>query len=268
MKSNIFAARVSKLVFGKTVFAIFKAMPETVAENDLSENLRCISERIAAAAQRANRQPEDVKLIAVSKTYPSRILQTALAAGARRFGENRVQEAETKVADIGRSAAEWHLIGNLQANKARKAARVFDWIHTVDTLEIAERLERICGEEARPAALNVLIQVDLAGEAAKSGAAEKDLPALVEFLANCEHLKLRGLMILPPFFDDAELARPYFKRLREIGEELTAQNVFADSPIELSMGMSNDFEVAIEEGATFVRVGTAIFGKRKPLSKV
>lgn len=247
----------------ETVFAIFKKMSETTPENDLRENLRRISERIVAVARRAGRAPEDVKLIAVSKTYSTAIVQTAIAAGARRFGENRVQEAETKAAEIGDTTAEWHLIGNLQANKARKAVKTFDWIHTLDSLDIARRLERICAEEQRRE-LNVLIQVDLAGEATKSGAPEKDLPALVEFLTSCAHLKLRGLMVLPPFFDDAELARPYFRRLREIGAQLQAQNVFAESrAVEFSMGMSNDFEVAIEEGATFVRVGTAIFGNRQ-----
>ena len=228
---------------------------------DLAQNLADVTAKIAAAARSANRDAGEITLIAVSKTHPIELLQTALAAGATDFGENRVQEAETKVETIGRGRARWHLIGNLQANKARKAVKTFDLIHTLDSDELARRLDRICVEESRDK-LEVLIQVDLAGEATKSGVPEKELPALVETVRNCERLKLRGLMIIPPFFDDAELARPYFRRLREIRDELAKQKVFGESRGELSMGMSHDFHIAIEEGATLVRVGTAIFGKR------
>jgi pyridoxal phosphate enzyme (YggS family) len=165
-----------------------------------------------------------------------------------------VQEAEGKIEEIGRDAAEWHLIGHLQSNKARRAVQLFDVIHSLDSLELASRLERICIEEGR-AELPVLAQVDLAREATKSGIAEEDLPALVEFLKGCERLKFTGLMILPPYFDDPEATRGYFRRLREIRDEIIPGG-------DLSMGMSHDFEVAIEEGATMVRVGTAIFGTR------
>lgn len=229
--------------------------------SEISENLRRITERVQAAARRAGREPEAVKLVAVSKTYSTEILRQAQNAGALRFGENRVQEAETKVEELGRAPLEWHLIGNLQANKARKAVRLFDLIHTLDSLELAERLERICQEEQRPE-LSVLVQIDLAGEAAKSGVAETELNSLVEFLVDCRHLKLRGLMVLPPFVADTELTRPFFRKLRALRDDLQRQNVFGAAHGELSMGMSGDFETAIEEGATLVRVGTAIFGPR------
>jgi pyridoxal phosphate enzyme (YggS family) len=165
-----------------------------------------------------------------------------------------VQEAEAKIQAIGREKAEWHLIGNLQSNKARKAVKLFDVIHTLDSVELAERLERICVEENKKS-LSIFAQIDLANEATKSGIGEKDLPELIAFLKNCERLRFDGLMIIPPFEDDAEKTRPYFRLLREIRDELLPGG-------ELSMGMSGDFEIAIEEGATVVRVGTAIFGAR------
>jgi PLP dependent protein len=223
----------------------------------LAERLAEIEKRIEAAARRVGRSPEEVTLIAVSKTHPVSVLREAIAAGARVFGENKVQEAESKITEIGRGAAEWHLIGHLQSNKARKAARLFDAIHSLDSIELAERLERICVEEKR-ARLAVFAQVDLAGEATKSGVGEKDLPELIEFLRRCRHLRLEGLMVLPPFFEEAERARPFFKRLRELRDELAPGG-------KLSMGMSHDFEIAVEEGATHARVGTAIFGARARL---
>ena len=220
----------------------------------ISSNIESIRARIVAAAQRSGREPADVKLIAVSKTHPAAVLREAINAGISALGENKVQEAEGKILAIGRNAVEWHLIGHLQSNKARKAVQLFDVIHSVDSKNLAQRLERTCVEDDRES-LTVLIQVDLAGEETKSGVDESDLPTLVDYLKTCERLKLRGMMILPPFFDDPEATRPYFKRLREIRDELVPGG-------ELSMGMSNDFEVAIEEGATMVRVGTAIFGGR------
>ncbi len=234
--------------------------------NSLRENLSAIQMRIAEAARRAGRDAADIKLVAVSKTHGSETLRAAIEAGALVFGENKIQEAENKIAQIGRDAAEWHLIGHLQSNKARKAVKLFDVIHTLDSIELAERLERICAEENR-ARLSVLVQIDLAKEAAKNGVEEKNLPPLVEFLRRCERLKFDGLMIIPPFCEDAEKVRPFFKRLREMRDKLLRENVFANETGELSMGMSNDFETAIEEGATLVRVGTAIFGAReKPLA--
>lgn len=210
--------------------------------------------RIERAALRVGRYASDVKLVAVSKTHSAETLREAIGAGVSVFGENKVQEAEGKIAKIGREAAEWHLIGHLQSNKARKAVQLFDMIHSLDSVELARRLERICVEDGRRE-LCVLVQVDLAGEETKSGIDESELPVLIRFLKTCERLKFRGLMILPPFFDDPEATRPYFKRLRCLRDSIVPGG-------ELSMGMSNDFEVAIEEGATIVRVGTAIFGAR------
>lgn len=221
----------------------------------MQQNLREIQSRIAAAAKIAGRDPSEIKLVAVSKTHPTETIREAIAAGQTVFGENKVQEAESKIEDIGRDGAEWHLIGHLQSNKARRAVQLFDVIHSADSLELAQRLERICIEEGR-VELPALVQVDLAREATKSGVTEEDLPELVEYLTGCERLKFTGLMILPPYFDNAETARPFFRRLREIRDRVLPKG-------ELSMGMSHDFEVAIEEGATIVRVGTAIFGERE-----
>ena len=223
-------------------------------ESDLSKNLAEIRRRIALASMRSGRSEETVKLIAVSKTHPPGILKEAIDAGATVLGENKVQEAESKITELGRDAAEWHLIGHLQSNKARKAVQLFDVIQSLDSHELARRLERICGEEGRDE-LPVFIEVDLAGEETKAGIPESDLPQLIDFLKGCKHLCLRGLMIVPPYNDDVEKTRPYFKRLREIRDRLLPDG-------ELSMGMSHDFETAIEEGATMVRVGTAIFGER------
>jgi pyridoxal phosphate enzyme (YggS family) len=228
----------------------------------LSTRLNLIRRRIDAACERAGRDHNDIKLIAVSKTHPAETIREAIGAGCAIFGENKVQEAEGKILEIGRDSAEWHLIGHLQSNKARKAVQLFDVIHSLDSIELAERLERICIEDGRDK-LPVLIQVDLAGEETKSGINESDLPEMVTYLKSCERMRLIGLMVLPPFFDDPETTRPYFVRLREIRNRLSAEGAFGEVRGELSMGMSHDFEVAIEEGATMVRVGTAIFGERQ-----
>lgn len=220
----------------------------------MAQRLAGINAEIARAAKKAHRDPQEIKLVAVSKTHPARVVKEAMKAGARVFGENKVQEAEDKILEIGREQAQWHLIGHLQSNKARKAVRLFDVVHSIDSLELAERLERICEEEER-ASLSVFVQVDLAKESTKNGVEEKDLPELVGFLRGARHLKFDGLMILPPFFEDLEQVRPFFRRLREIRDAVCPGG-------ELSMGMSHDFAVAIEEGATVVRVGTAIFGER------
>ncbi len=249
-----FKKRLQFIFFGAK-FDIFNMMQNAQTKNYLRENLAEVQQKIEIAARKAGRNPEDVKLIAVSKTHPVEILNEAITAGAKIFGENRVQEAEEKIYLIKNENIEWHLIGHLQKNKARKAVQLFDLIHTLDSVELAERLERICQEEERNE-LKVLIQVDLAKEAAKNGIEEKDLPQLIDFLNSCDCLKLSGLMIIPPYFEDAELVRPYFKKLREIRDELVPDG-------ELSMGMSHDFEIAVEEGATLVRVGTAIFGTRE-----
>ena len=223
-------------------------------QNHLPENLAAVKTKIEAAARRGGRNPSNVKLVAVSKTHGAEVLQSAIDAGATIFGENKVQEAEGKIEILGTKNIEWHLIGHLQSNKARKAVKLFDVIHTVDSVELAERLERICIEEDKKS-LSILVQVDLAKEETKNGVEEKDLPPMIDFLQTCERLKLDGLMIIPPFFETAENVRPFFRRLRELRDEILPSG-------ELSMGMSHDFEIAIEEGATIVRVGTAIFGAR------
>jgi hypothetical protein len=219
--------------------------------------------RIERAARRAGRDPAGVKLVAVSKTHPAALVREAAeSAGLREFGENRVQEAEGKIAELSDvPGLRWHLIGHLQPNKARKAVRLFDLIHTVDSASLAERLERICVEEGRES-LEVLAQVDLAGEATKSGATEAELPALFEVFGHTARVRCRGLMTLPPFFEEVERVRPFFRRLRGLRDEWGARGVFGREAGELSMGMSHDYEAAIEEGATLVRVGTAVFGER------
>lgn len=224
-------------------------------ENDLRGNLATVKERIERAANKVGRNADEIKLVAVSKMHGIEVLQAAIAADIHIFGENKVQEADGKIEILGRENLEWHLIGHLQSNKARKAVQLFDVIHTLDSIELAERLERICIEENRKS-LSVLVQVDLANEMTKNGVNENDLPKLIEFLKTFERLKFDGLMIIPPYFDDVELVRPYFKRLREIRDAVLPNG-------ELSMGMSHDYETAIEEGATVVRVGTAIFGERQ-----
>lgn len=222
--------------------------------SDLPANLSTVQDRIEAAAGRAGRDPREIKLVGVSKTHPASVLNDAIAAGIKSLGENKIQEAQEKIPQIGRDKAEWHLIGHLQSNKARKAVQLFDVIESIDSLELAERLERICSEEGR-ASLSVFIQVDLANEQTKSGIPENELPKLIEFVKGCKRLKLDGLMIVPPYFDHVDEVRPYFQRLRSIRDKLLPDG-------GLSMGMSHDFEIAIEEGATVVRVGTAIFGER------
>ncbi len=217
--------------------------------------------RIERSAQRAGRASDEIKLIAVSKTHPASVLREALEAGATDFGENRVQEAEEKIAELKGAPARWHLIGPLQANKARRAVKLFDYIHSIDSVELIKRLERLCVEEERED-LPVLVQINLAEEETKSGARIEEVPGIIEKINGCKRLKLTGLMTLPPFYEDAERVRPFFRRLRELRDELATQEVFKSGAGELSMGMSHDFEIAIAEGATMVRVGTAIFGER------
>ena len=230
-------------------------------ETNLAGNLAAVRTRIENAAKRAGRNADEIKLIAVSKTHPAETIRDAISLGVTAFGENRVQEAEAKIADLGQGRGRWHLIGHLQSNKARRAVQLFDVIQSVDSVELATRLERICEELGRET-LSVFIQVDLAREVTKSGVAEEDLPALADYLTTCRRLRLVGLMLLPPYFDDPESARPYFRRLREVRNNIAARDAFAEGAGELSMGMTHDFEIAIEEGATVVRIGTAIFGER------
>jgi len=227
----------------------------------LQKRLESVRARVASSAARAARSPEEIKIIAISKTHPVALMQAALEAGVTDLGENRVQEAEVKINELGREAAQWHLVGHLQTNKARRAVRLFDCIHSLDSAGLATRLERICAEEQRER-LPVLVQVDLAREATKSGLTEDELPLLVQLLRDCSRLSFVGLMTVPPFFENPEDVRPYFGRLRKLRDDLRTGGTFGSSPGELSMGMTHDFEVAVEEGATMLRIGTAIFGER------
>ncbi len=225
------------------------------------ERLEEVRRKIEACALRCRRSPDGVTLVAVSKAHPAEIIREAIAAGLTDLGENRVQEAEAKIPRVGRNAARWHLIGHLQSNKARRAVELFDVIHSLDSAALARRLDRVCIELNR-SELPVLIQVDLAHEATKSGATEDQVPEMIEVIKQSGPLRLIGLMTLPPFFEDAEQVRPFFRRLRELRDELKSQGAFGEQRGELSMGMTHDYEIAIEEGATMLRVGTAIFGER------
>jgi PLP dependent protein len=225
----------------------------------IADRVAAVRERIARAAERASRPPGDVTLVAISKTHPAEAVRAAFAAGVRDFGENRVQEAEPKIASTADLGACWHLVGHLQSNKARKAAELFGLIQSVDSLELALRLARAGAEEGRP--VRVLVQVDLAGEETKFGLPEPELLPLLEALRGKEGLRIEGLMVLPPYLDDPEQVRPYFRRLRSLRDRASAAGLLEGR--HLSMGMSHDFEAAVEEGATIVRVGTAIFGERQ-----
>jgi hypothetical protein len=237
-------------------------MPAVSTVTSLLERIGEVRARLTAAAHRSNRPVDEITLVAVSKTHSAEAVREAIAAGLDNFGENRVQEGESKIPDVGRTAANWHLIGHLQSNKARRAVELFDWIHSLDSPDLARRLNRICDELERQE-LPVLIQVDLGHETTKTGVAEKDVTELAAVVRDCSRLRLMGLMTLPPFFGEAESVRPYFRRLRELRDGLKVKGAFGDHPGELSMGMTHDFEIAIEEGATMVRVGTAIFGERR-----
>jgi pyridoxal phosphate enzyme (YggS family) len=242
----------------------------------LTDNLARVRERIAVAASRAGRRAEEITLVAVSKTHSARKIQELYEAGERHFGENRMQERESKLAHLAGLDATWHMIGHLQKNKAARAARLFDSIDSVDSVALAEKLNRAreefdeekinTGAESIQSAigkrLRVLIEVKLDPEPAKSGIDGKDLPRLVEAIARMPHLDLCGLMGVPPYFDDPEEVRPFFRRLRELRDSVRAQMGAEMLPV-LSMGMSQDLEIAIEEGATEVRVGTALFGERE-----
>ena len=231
--------------------------------NEILENLRRVRQRIDRAALSCGRQPEEVKIIAVSKTFPVRAVESAAAAGLLTFGENRVQEAAEKIPQVASSQTlEWHLIGHLQSNKARKAAALFDWVHSVDSVKLMSRLDEGACEAGK--VLSVLLQVDLAGEVTKSGAGVEELRLMLAAAASMRHLSVRGLMIIPPYLPNPEQVRPYFRQLRDLRDRLAAEGLPGVDLTELSMGMSHDFEVAIMEGATMIRVGTAIFGTRGP----
>lgn len=230
-------------------------------QQDLHSRLSAVRQRIEAAALRSNREAEDIMLIAISKTHPAETLRAGIDCGVLDLGENRVQEAEAKILELGREAARWHLVGHLQENKARRAISLFDVIHSLDSVSLAKRLDRLCESENRDQ-LQVLVQVNLGGEESKTGIDPGELTALIDAVAECEHLSLMGLMTLPPYFENPEEGRRFFSALRELRDQFQREGRFGKSAGELSMGMSHDFEVAIEEGATMIRVGTAIFGER------
>ncbi len=217
----------------------------------LRERLQQVRERISSAAARAGRSPEEITFLAVTKVFPASAIRDAYDLGLREFGENYVQEFERKCPELsGLPDARFHLIGHLQSNKARAAAALFHVVETVDTPKLARRLDETAARE-----LEVMLEVKLSEEQSKSGALPQDLPALVDAVRGCRNLKLTGLMTMPPWSEDAELSRPYFRALRDLAGRHGLP--------KLSMGMSHDLEVAIEEGATLVRVGTALFGPRK-----
>lgn len=226
----------------------------------VGENIESVQQRILRACRRAGRTHEDVRLIAVSKTKPAESVREAYAAGLREFGENRVQEAADKRQSLADLDVVWHLIGHLQSNKAKQACQLFNWIQSVDSLHIAERIDRFAVSLGHR--VPVLIEVHLGEEASKFGVEEDELVRLAEQVGALPSLELRGLMVLPPFFDDPEKVRPYFRHLRELAGRIDTRRLPRVSMRELSMGMSHDFEIAIEEGATIIRVGTAIFGER------
>ncbi len=225
----------------------------------IAENLKTVQGRIAAAARRAGRDPSSITLVAVSKTVPAGPIREAVQAGAAVLGENRVQEARDKIGQLG-GIASWHLIGSLQKNKAKYAVKLFDLIHSVDSLELAQEIDRQAAKAGK--VQDVLIEVNIAGEAAKAGVSAGTAVDLARDAAKLRHIRVRGLMTMPPYSENPGDSRPYFQRLRELAAVISRENIPGLALRELSMGMSGDFEVAVEEGATMVRVGTAIFGSR------
>ena len=217
-------------------------------------------ERIRRAAERVNRKAEEILLVGATKTVDVERIRRAMAAGVKVFGENRVQEAEPKIALIG-NGAEWHFIGHLQRNKVKDAFRLFEMVQSVDSLELGLEIEKRGAQLGRT--MRVLVEVNLGGEESKFGAPVEDTLELVRRMADLPHLSVEGLMSMPPFLDDPEDSRPYFRALRQLRDEIAGSDVPGVSMRELSMGMTNDFEVAIEEGATIVRIGTALFGPRR-----
>ncbi|MDD4241475.1 MAG: YggS family pyridoxal phosphate-dependent enzyme [Smithellaceae bacterium] len=226
----------------------------------IADNIRTIRNRMAAAAARAGRDPAGIRLMAVSKTVEPERIRQAIDAGIGLLGENYVQEAREKIPAVGQ-AVQWHMIGHLQTNKVKYVVTLFDWIHSVDRLELAQELSRRAGQHGR--VLNVLIEVNVSGEASKNGARPADVLELARQVAALPNLSVRGLMTMPPYSDDPENSRPYFVALRRLRDELAAAALPGVAMAELSMGMTDDFEVAIEEGATIIRVGRAIFGERR-----
>lgn len=227
---------------------------------DLLERLESVKKRIKKAAEASNRPGESIRLVAVSKTVPAAIVREAIDGGVTDLGENYIQEARQKITSLGAYAVNWHFIGHLQSNKAKYAVKVFDLIHTVDSLKLAQALDSCARKNNK--IQSVLIQVNVAREDSKSGVYVENTLRLAEDIAKLENLSLRGLMTMPPFFNAPEKTRPFFAALRELRDQIRERNLPNIRMDELSMGMTGDFEVAIQEGATIVRIGTAIFGER------
>ncbi|ACD94188.1 YggS family pyridoxal phosphate-dependent enzyme [Trichlorobacter lovleyi] len=223
-------------------------------------NLAAVQARIQRACTISGRAPSTVRLVAVSKLHPAALVAEAAAAGQTVFGENYVQELVDKAAQLARPV-EWHMIGHLQSNKVKYLPGIVSMIHTVDRLSLAQEIDRQWRDK-QSAACDILVQVNVSGEATKSGTTATEAVELVRHIAKLPNVRVRGLMTMPPFFDDPEAARPYFRELRLLADRISSEQIPAVEMTELSMGMSGDFEVAIEEGATLVRVGTAIFGGR------
>ena len=228
-------------------------------ETDIVSNIMGIRQRMAAAAERCGRNHEDIKLMAVSKTVPPERVHEAIKAGITWFGENYVQEAREKIPAVGQNVS-WHMIGHLQTNKVKYVVHLFDWIHSVDRIELAKELDKRAAQNQRT--LKVLIEVNVSGEVSKNGVEPSRVLELVRQISVMPNLDVQGLMTMPPFFENPEEARPYFVALRELRDKIASENIPGIQMKELSMGMTGDFEVAIEEGATIIRVGRAIFGER------
>ncbi len=231
-------------------------------EATVRDNITEVRERIAAAAARSGRHAEEVRLLAVTKTIDDRRIMQAIAAGIEIIGENYVQEAKRKIELMGR-AAEWHLIGHLQTNKAKYAARLFDMVHSIDRIDVAEALNKRCAQDGR--IMKVLIEVNISGEMTKRGIEPDGVLPLINRIAALENLSVQGLMTMAPWFDDPEEARPCFVALRRLRDVILEADIPGIGMKELSMGMSGDYEVAVEEGATLVRIGRSIFGERPSL---
>ncbi|MBI4620746.1 MAG: YggS family pyridoxal phosphate-dependent enzyme [Desulfobacterales bacterium] len=228
--------------------------------SQIADNILSVKERIEKAALKAGRDPGEVKLVAVSKTVGVKEIKDAISAGVTILGESYIQEAKEKIEEIGHQV-QWHMIGHLQTNKVKQAINLFDMIHSVDRIGLAEEIDKRTKQSGKR--VSVLIQVNISQETTKSGIERDRAISLVSKVAKLTNIKVEGLMTMPPYFDDPEDARPYFKSLRELKGEIERERFGNISMKELSMGMSNDFEIAIEEGATIVRIGTAIFGERE-----
>jgi len=227
---------------------------------NIAANIKEIRHRIAVTTARCGRDPYTIKLMAVTKTVSSEHVKEAINEGITMFGENYVQEAKDKIAAVGENV-QWHMIGHLQTNKAKYVVQLFDYVQSVDRIELARELDkraRLAGYK-----INVLVEVNISGEQTKSGIAAEDTPELIKNVAALENISVRGLMTMPPYFENPETSRPYFRALRNLSQQITLARIKGVQMKELSMGMTDDFEIAVEEGATIVRIGRAIFGERK-----